>query len=416
MKTIFNQEKIMSKKRSNLFAAVSLALFCAMALNFAACSVSAGVGEDFAESQMELSLALFKNAIKESEDENTLISPLSLQIALAMVANGADGETKKEIEELIGSGTETERLNKFLKSYIDTLTSDKNSPLEIANSIWSRDDEDFDVNKDFIKMNKESFDADFSLSPFDNTTVDEINKWVEKNTHGMIDGIIDNISANDVMILINALAFDAEWAIEFSEKSVKKGFFAGADGKQQLADMMTSSEKRYVEIEGAEGFIKGYAGGKYSFAALLPNEKVGLNEFVESLDAKKLLDSLKGAAETEVMITLPKFTAEYELEFSPILENMGMKSAFDSDAADLSKLGVHKNGNLYISSVKHKTFISLDRKGTEAGAASSVTVTYKSSIMPTAKELRFDRPFLYMIIDNETSIPIFIGALNNIAE
>lgn len=404
------------KKRRTLFAAVSLALFCTMALNFAACSVSAGVGEDFAESQMELSLALFKNAAKESDDENTLISPLSLQIALAMVANGADGDTKKEIEELIGSGTETERLNKFLKSYIDTLTADKNSPLEIANSIWARDDEDFSVNKDFIKVNGESFGADFGLSPFDNTTVDEINKWVEKNTHGMIDGIIDNISANDVMILINALAFEAEWATEFSEREMKKSFFVGADGEKRIVDMMTSSEKRYVEIKGAEGFIKDYAGGKYSFVALLPGEEVGLNGLVESLDAKNLLAAIKNSAETEVMITIPKFTAEYELEFSSILEDMGMKSAFDSNTADFSKLGAHKNGNLYISSVKHKTFMSLDRKGTEVGAASSVTVTYKSSISPTARELRFDRPFLYMIIDNETSLPVFIGTMNNIAE
>ena len=351
MKTIFDQEKIMSKKRSNLFAAVSLALICAMALNFAACSVSADIGKDFTESQMELSLELFKNAVKESEGKNTLISPLSLQIALAMVANGADGETKKEIEELIGSGTDTERLNGFLKSYIDTLTSDKNSSLEIANSIWARDDENFTVNNDFIKTNKDSFDADFSLSPFDNTTVDEINKWVEENTHGMIDGIIDNISANDVMFLINALAFDAEWATEFPESGMKTGLFNGADGKNQVADMMTSSEKRYVEIEGAEGFIKDYAEGKYSFAALLPDESIGLNEFIKALDAKKLLDSLKGVSETEVMITLPKFKAKYELEFSSILEDMGMKSAFGSDTADLSKLGVHKNGNLYISSL-----------------------------------------------------------------
>lgn len=179
---------------------------------------------------------------------------------------------------------------------------------------------------------------------------------------------------------------------------------------------MYSNEHRYLEDENATGFIKYYKDMSYGFAALLPNEDVSINEYVASLTGDKLHTMLNNCKNTSVETAIPKFDSEYDVEMSDILKTMGMPIAFDEEDADFSKLGTSTDGNISISRVLHKSFISVHEKGTKAGAATVVEMKNGSAMIKPddVKKVYLDRPFVYMIIDCETNIPIFIGTVMDV--
>ena len=368
----------------------------------------------FCNSQMELALKLFKSSAATTKNKNTLISPLSIQLALAMTANGANGETLNEMETLLGNGMSIDDLNRYLKSYVDGLPSGEKAKLHIANSIWFRDDENrLKVEKSFLQTNADYYGADAFKAPFDGSTLKEINGWVKDNTDGMIDKILDNIDDATVMYLINAITFDAEWQTIYTETAVRDGDFTNIKGEKKTVTMMHSEEGQYISDDNATGFLKAYKGGKYSFAALLPNEGVDLYDYIESLDAVTLKNTLSNPQYVEVVATMPKFSYDYELRMNSVLGEHGMVKAFDPKNADFTKLGRSSRGNIYIGDVLHKTFISVDERGTKAGAVTKVEMMDKLAAVQK-KVVTLDRPFVYMIIDNETNLPIFIGAVTDI--
>lgn len=373
----------------------------------------------FENAYKELALDLFRRSAEAGRNENLLISPLSIQLALAMTANGADGQTRREMEALLGRGISLEQLNEYLNTFAEGLPSDNKAKLQIANSIWFRDDADrLTVEESFLQTNADYYEAEIYKRPFDETTVKEINGWVDQNTDGMIDRIVDEISKETMMYLINAIAFDAEWAEPYEENAIRDGDFTDLSGTEQLVPMMHTTETTYLSDGNATGFIKPYSGGKYSFAVLLPNEDVSLYDYINSLTADSLTETLSNAEQCTVITQLPKFRYEYELEMNDTLMEMGMPTAFDSAAADLTKLGRSDEGNLYIGKVLHKTFIQVDGMGTKAGAVTAVEINDECLIMPEpeVKEVIVDRPFVYMILDNETNLPLFIGCVTEITE
>ncbi len=366
---------------------------------------------EFVKNQMTLALKLFKASADESKGENVLISPLSIQLALAMTANGANGQTKEEMEALLGGENSLEELNEYLNTYVSNLPSDEKYKLEIANSIWFKSG-GINVNDSFLQTNKNYYNADIYQAPFDQGTVEDINSWVSDKTDGMIEEIIQQIDPNSIMFLINAIMFDAEWAGIYSTHDIRDGEFTLESGEKQAVKMMHSEEHRYIELDNAIGFKKNYKFGKYSFVALLPNEGTSLDELVSSLEEEELLSAIKYADMTTVYASMPKFSYEYTLTMNDVLKALGMQSAFDSENADFTEMG-NANGNIYVSSVTHKTFITVDEAGTKAGAVTSVDMTAEG--MPTEiKIVNLDRPFLYMIVDNQTNLPIFIGTLTSV--
>lgn len=370
--------------------------------------------ELFISSQMNCSIALFKSAILESKNKNILISPLSAQLALAMTAGGANGETKNEMENLLADEIPLEELNEYLYNYVKSLPSEDTGKLQIANSIWLRDDDNSLVVKDdFLRNNANYYDAQTYKLPFDEKALNSINNWVDKHTDGMIDKIIDDIDASTIMYLINALVFDAEWETPYKEDKISDGTFTSISGEQQNATMMTSSESQYLDDGKATGFIKDYANGNYRFVALLPNEGVDIYDYINGLAYEGILDTLNNAQTDSVMATMPKFSYSYELSLNNTLIKLGMTSAFDENAADFSNMAECSSGNIYIGDVLHKTFISVDEKGTKAGAVSKVEMA-KNSMLEPGFIVNLDRPFVYMVVDGETNLPIFIGALMNI--
>ena len=362
----------------------------------------------------DFAVRLFKESM--GQDENTLLSPISVLYALSMTANGADGNTLAQMEDVLGMSVD--ELNNHLGACQKQLSIEKDSKLYVANSIWFRDSEDFTVKEDFLQVNADYYHSAIYKSDFEKDTRDAINAWVKKNTDGMIDQILeDEIPDEALMYLVNALAFESKWQEIYEKDSVRTGTFTKEDGTEQEATMMYSEESVYLEDERATGFIKPYADGRYVFAALLPNEGVTLDAYVSNLTGEELFDFLNHPTQERVEASLPKFESEYSIEMSGVLKKMGMTDAFEYPMADFSKLGTltNKAGVIAIDRILHKTYISVAEKGTKAGAATAVEMLNKMSLRPDdTKRVYLDRPFLYMIIDTETNTPIFMGTVKDI--
>lgn len=357
----------------------------------------------------DLTLKLFKSSADPTVEENMMISPLSVLTALGMTANGAQNDTLTQIEDALGLPLDT--LNAMLKSYLTTLPAAEKYKLAPANSIWYRDTASPHVNDEFLNTCKEFYDAEVRSGAFDDTTCDEINAWVNENTDGMITKLLDEIPSDAVMYLINALAFVAEWKDGYDADDVRDEVFTTDSGTQQTVPMMHSNESRYIYIdEGEYGFYKRYVEGKYAFAALLPPEGVTLDEYIAELTPEKLSDALSNIYGGDVNAALPKFESKFGIEMSGILAEMGMGDLFDSTSCDLSAMAQSDIGNLYVSRVLHSTYISVDEVGTKAAAVTAVEVTEACDEYEPI-EITLDRPFVYMIVDCENEIPIFIGTV-----
>ncbi len=343
------------------------------------------------------------------KNSNVLISPLSIATALAMVTNGAENETLSQIEDVLGSDIDT--LNDFLHAYNAYLPSDDKYTMYTANSIWIKDDESLFVEDDFLFENKEYYNAEVFKTMFDQKAIDEINEWVYVNTDKQIEEMLKNVPTNDVvMYLINALSFDAEWQNIYEDVQVRKNGFTDITGETTEIDFLYSEEHSYIEMDNAVGFKKYYADRKYSFVALLPDENINIDEFMSSLNGEELIKATKSAQATPVNARIPKFTFEYDIHLNETLIDLGMTDAFDSAKADFYGIGTSNGNGLYISDVIHKTKIAVDEKGTKAGAVTVVAMAEGSSeTMVVPKEVYLERPFFFMIVDEEFNLPLFMG-------
>ncbi|MDR1131393.1 MAG: serpin family protein [Oscillospiraceae bacterium] len=343
--------------------------------------------------------------------KNTLISPFSVLCALAMTANGARGETLAQMEDVFGLSIP--ELNACLHGCLAKLSTGDNDQVSAADSIWFKDDAGLTVEADFLQTNADYYGASVYKAAFDDATLKAINAWVRDNTDGMIESILDRIPDEAVMYLINALAFDAEWEDIYREDQVRDGAFTTASGATRNAALMYHTEGRYLDDGRATGFLKYYAGQKYAFAALLPNAGVSVADYIASLTGEELVRTLDSAREAAVETAIPKFESAYSVEMRGILQSMGMTDAFDGDRADFTGLGRSEAGNIFISRVIHKTEIAVDARGTKAGAAAAVVV--EASAMPPddIKTVFLDRPFVYLLLDCETGLPLFIGTVTD---
>lgn len=339
------------------------------------------------------------------DGSDALVSPVSVLAALTMTEAGARGETLAQMEEAFGVDAGTLRL--ALSAYMSAV---EGTEVKLANSIWFRDDGTFEPEQDFLASCASFAGADVFAREFNDAARREINAWVSEHTDGMIEDILDKISAEAVMYLVNALAFEADWESEYKAHQVHDGVFHAPDG-DKTAEMMYSEEHTYLSGEGFTGFMKPYRGGRYAFAALLPDGDAGLDGLAASLTGEMLASALENAENTTVEAAMPGFSSEYEAELSGALMAMGMTDAFDMEKADFTGMGRSALGNIYINRVLHKTFIEVTPLGTRAGAATVVEVGDNAAPAEEPKSVILDRPFLYMIVDTQYNIPLFIGAM-----
>lgn len=367
--------------------------------------------DEFKSAYLNFTAELFKKSVEKSKNDgesNALISPFSVMVALSMTANGAGGNTLSEMEKVLGKNIDIETLNKYLYTYIESLYSGEKCKLSVANSIWLRDTTSLSVKKNFLQKNMDYYNAAIYKSMFDAKGVADINSWVKKHTDGMIEKLVDKIDDDTMMLLINAVAFDAEWAKKYDV--IYEGNFTSLVGDRRTVEMMRSLEEKYIDDGSATGFIKEYKGGKYSFAAILPNSE-DIYSYVENMTEESIAKLLSGVSYEPVKTEMPKFSSDFSITMEECLKDMGIKDAFSS-MADFSEMA---ENNLFISSVVHKTHITVNENGTKASAVTSVTMANTAVAPPVLpKEVVLDRPFVYMIIDNENNMPIFIGMVTDI--
>jgi serpin B len=377
------------------------------------------VSAAFREAYADFALNLLNESRSEFEGDALLVSPLSAMIALAMTANGANGDTLREMEKVLGGGMSIENLSEQLFNYTASLISTEDAKFNLANAVWVTNDKSFSINKNFVKIVENTFDADIVAADLPNS-IKDINDWAKKETFGMIPSILNegDLDADTVMVLLNALALDALWAKQADSKyECFEGEFRGIDESIQKVTYMHTKCEGYVESKNSVGVVKSYKGGNYAFLAFLPEGNV--YEYAASLSGKDLLklydNRIKAGGNVEVSAKIPHFSFDCKIEMKEVLKKMGLTKAFDSSAADLSGIGVDSRGNLYVSRVIQKTHIDLDNSGTRAAAVTAATLKGEGGIM-NAKyySVNFDRPFIYAIIDTKNGLPIFIGVCDNI--
>lgn len=384
--------------------------------------------EEFASAEMKFGVDLLKNSFDptEKDEENLLISPMSVSAALAMTANGADGETKAEMEKVLGSGLTLDQLNEYMAYYISKLPNEKKQKVFLADSIWFKDKPSFKVYDEFLEKNKKFYNAELYKAVFDDSTVKDVNSWVNKNTQGMIPSLLKkgDLTPTDekeiLMMLINTLYFEAEWANPYTGS--RDSIFTDLNGDKHSIQAMYSHERYYYDLGDADAFKKPYAGGKYSFVGIMPKEK-DIVSYVKDLDAEKLFEGLKEYEDPESIelnVMIPKFKYQYSKSLCDALKDMGMPSAFDLKKADFSKindLSVEDADQLYIDKVLHKTKIEVTEKGTKAAAVTAVMMAAGAAMPIPKKEINIylDKPFVYMIVD-ENNVPLFIGAATQLEE
>lgn len=343
------------------------------------------------------------------KDEQMLVSPLSLSLVLSMTACGAEGRTAEQMCSTLGFGdSSTEEVAGYYKKMVSCLqTIDNKSTFEIANSIWI--EKRLDVKKDFISRTDKYFSSEVRNVDFDSSsTADAINKWCSDNTHGKISKIIEKLDPGTVMALINALYFKGKWAFEFNDKT-RSEQFTTISGSKVKHDMMSATERlRYSSSEGYEMVSLPYGNGAFQMSVILPPKDIPFAKAADNMDDGRWNALNSSLTTCNVNLKIPEFKFEYSSDLGEVLKALGMTDAF-SASADFSGIS---DASLYIDSVIQKTFIEVNTKGTEAAAATIVTMKLTAAGPPQEpKNVDFiaDRPFLFVISEQSTGAILFIG-------
>ena len=342
--------------------------------------------------------------LREGEPvENIFISPLSISIALTMTYNGAVGETERAMAEVLGiEALDRNAVNRSNATLRESLGNrGPKVEISIANSIWGRQGVVF--NPDFLERNREFFEAEITALDFSAPqALERINGWVDTNTNGKIKKIVQTIHPRTLIFLINAIYFKGSWQEEFNKSKTREDIFFLSDGSEKRVPMMRrEAAYPYFQGEHFEAASLPYSDGDVSMYIFLPNHDSNLNEFLGGLNAENWaswISQFSVVREDSSMI-LPRFKLEYEVKLNDTLKAMGMEIAFNS-GADFSGMGP----SLFISEVRHKTFVEVNEEGTEAAAATVVV-----GIESAPPIFRVDRPFFFAIYDNRTKTILFMG-------
>ena len=273
-------------------------------------------------------------------------------------------------------------LNAYLGALAHDFPDQEGCRLDLANSLWIKDSGDFAVEPAFLQANADYYNAGAFLAPFDDTTLEDINAWTDDHTNGMIPRILDEISPRAFLYLVNALAFEAAWLDEYEDGDVQDAAFTCEDGSVRTAKLMHSWESAYLEDAKATGVVKRYEGGRFAFAALLPNEGTSVSDYAASLTGEGLRATLENARhDVDVDAALPKFSGDWGCDLAGAL-------------------------------------VEVDEHGTKAAAATAVVMECAAA-MPEEREVKtvhLDRPFVYLIVDCDTNVPLFIGTVMDVEE
>lgn len=367
------------------------------------------IGAKTVEGNSQFAFDLFKQLDKEDKDQSIFISPLSISTALAMTYQGAETTTKEAMAKTLGfTDIDDEDLNSSYKNLIRYLRQiDKKIELNIGNSLWIREGQN--IQEDFLSVNKDIFDASVNSLDFSKEdAANKINQWISDATKKKIDRMVDSpIPQNIIMYLINAIYFKGDWTKQFDNKHTFNADFHAGDGSINEAMMMSRTGKiEYGQGDTFKAVRLPYGTGKSAMYCILPEETESVSDFIASLDMEYWNIIRESISERDdVQLRLPRFKLEYGIKnLNDSLISLGMGEAF-SDTADFS--GIRED--ICISRVLHKAVIEVNEKGSEAAAATVVEIKETAAAEP----LTFfaDRPFVFIIADDETGTILFLGKL-----
>ncbi len=353
---------------------------------------------------------LLRTVNQSEAGKDVFISPLSVSMALGMTLNGANGTTQEAIRTTLGFSEMTmEEINKTYYALMQLLRNlDPKVQFKIANSIWHR--LDFSVEQEFVETNRRYFEAAVKGLNFSSPDASRtMNSWVEANTNGKIKTIVPNpIPSYIVMYLINAIYFKGTWTYQFDRtKTIDAPFFL-PDGTTKPAKLMQlRTTLPYVETATYQAIELPYGDSLFNMIVVLPKRGESPETFANSL-SQDSWNVLRTSLHAQLgRVFLPKFKLEFEKLLNDQLKAMGMEVAFDADRADFTK--IHRAGGLFISEVKHKTFVQVDEEGTEAAAVTSVEIGRTST--PPEFLMRVDRPFFFAITERHSGTLLFVGKI-----
>lgn len=356
-------------------------------------------------------------AAKEREGKNIFVSPFSIQMALAMTAAGAAGDTQQEMYRALGfDGFSAEDVSEFYHTLIPALQDvDNTTVFEIANSFWSR--KSILIKDEYQAGIKENFFAEvYPLADGPRQAAGEINAWCSEKTHGMIDKIVDEVPESTIVSLLNAIYFKGMWSDKFSKSDNTQEKFTNRDGTTTQTTFMnqTVDRARVYSDEYAEAMSLPYGNKAYSMTIVVPRGGASLDKILAGLDTERWNAYRHGGDYYRAVFSMPKFEEEYAAEklCIEILQDMGMQKAF-TGAADFSAMS---DTPMCIDEIRHKAKIKVDEEGTEAAAVTYIGMRL-TSVAPEHIEtfyFKADRPFLYFISEVSTGEILFAGVKNSV--
>lgn len=362
----------------------------------------------FSENNNTFAFNMFREL---DSDKNIVFSPFSIYTALSITSLGAGGATKDEFDKVLNNNLPIEQFHQSYKDVIDSASVGSNK-FNIANALWL--DNGFQAEEDFLNTSNDLFNThienlDFQNNPKD--SADTINSWIEQNTNGLIKNLLSSssINSNTRMILTNAIYFKGNWERSFDPKEDSDlNFYVTADNPVKTTFMQQEGVFFYYENQSEKLLQLNYKGNSLSLIIVLPEGNI--DNFIKNLSDEEFRSTLRNMKPEELNIKVPKFKFSFASDLAKQLSDLGMKSAFTTDA-DFS--GISKSQNLYISDVIHKAYIDVNETGTEAAAATSIGFTTTAFNPMPVKNFIVDRPFIFAIMDNKTKTILFLGKILN---
>lgn len=377
------------------------------------------------------------NIVKQlntSENGNFLLSPISVELAFAMLANGADGNSRQQILDAFGYGSksiddlnnrcravisEWYKLNSQYASQSEELIqygeSQQPQTIETANAIWT--DRRAPLFEEYISLCNRYFDAEAATLNFANkdSSLAVMNGWCNQKTHGLIPKMLneDDIDENTITVLANALYFKADWLFQFEKDATIKADFTSANGKVSQVNMMHQQQHfNYVRTENFAMAELPYI-GTTCMDIILPDSEISVSQCIEQLSQTRFTAALEKMSLEELMVSLPKFDLDFNHQLIDIMKQLGIVDVFDSEKADLSKMGGGYD-DAYVNKAFQLSRIKVEESGTEAAAVTAVVVAEKAVMPGEAIEFNVNRPFAYIIRDKQTGTILFVGKVESL--
>lgn len=362
----------------------------------------------------DFSFDLLKETIKNSDESNVFISPLSVSLALGMLRNGAVGTTKTEMEAALKmSGLSDSEINEYYRLMQSNLPGmDPKTKLSIANSIWARDDISFKVKPEFLKTNSDYFNAYIKTLDFNQTwALDTINGWANRKTNGLIPKILTDIDSSIMMLLMNAIYFKGTWVTQFDKKATSEYAFTNEFNAQVKVNMMNATDTfAYASDDKAQYLDMPYGNKSFSMTVILPTATKTTDDVLNQLNSSSFSKIVSEMKVQKVHVFFPRFKVKNTFMLNAMLQSMGMKKAFQENA---EFDGIASMKPLFVSFVQHDTYVEVTEEGTEAAAVTTIGVG-TTSVGPTEPYFIANKPFLFVIRERSTGVILFVGKMGNV--